>query len=109
MRAKKGNSYQAGFFPRMEIFEKVIVDWVRIMRILGLGDEDVLFPSQDDLFDLKLGGAGRALPLLLMTSNDALSRFRAGKFSFGNSVHTAFGTTLHEGPGRQALPVFCVF
>ena len=63
MRAKNGKSYRAYFFPRLDLFEAELIDWIRFLEGRGLQPDDALFPALGDIDDEALGNAEGTVPI----------------------------------------------
>ncbi|MEP3440058.1 MAG: phage integrase N-terminal SAM-like domain-containing protein [Sulfitobacter sp.] len=48
-RTKNSKSWRTKFFPLPSIFEKVVVDWLEEISVLGFRGDDALFPAEKDL------------------------------------------------------------
>lgn len=70
LRAKNGKSFVVSWFPRTEVFQTVLLGWLKELIRIGLGPEDALFPELSDLD--KASGSERA-PFAPMKSANAVT------------------------------------
>ncbi|MBY6047889.1 hypothetical protein [Vannielia litorea] len=82
LKGKNGKNFVASFFPRTEYFEGVVCTWIKLIKNLGLGSNDALFPDYRRLCH-KLSSHQNIQP---MTSTGAVTRaFRSASVVAGAS------------------------
>lgn len=74
VRAKNGKSLTVSWFPILDIFHEVVVEWAERLASLGFTGDDALFPSNKLLMNKKASNNGNHASIPVMATTHAVTK-----------------------------------